>query len=218
MESKNDLSCEVVRDLLPMYCEQLVSKDSKEAVDRHFKHCAACKDLYEKMGEEFEVEKAEPDTKEIEPLKKVKRRNIIRIVVASLLCIAVCAVVFSFLFVGVVPLESEELTVTYTAEKYEVEGKTEYSIDFLLSLPEGKILRVKNATAYDEKIENVRYIERPYQVCKLPFDDLGEYPNQFGSGVVQDEPFDDNDIFTIEYRDKKVSYNLKEIAEECGIQ
>lgn len=217
MESKNELSCDVVRDLLPMYCEQLVSQDSKEAVEKHFEHCAACKKIYEEMGEEFEI-KEEEKKKDIAPFKKVKRRNIIKILAASLICVGLCIAAFFFLFVGVVPVNSTDVDVTYTAEKYEEDGKTMYSVDFELKLPKGENLQVRSEAVYDEKLHNYIHVQHPYRICKLPFDDLRENPNEFNSGVLSDEPFDETSTYVIKYRDKTVTYNLKEIAEECGIQ
>ena len=39
---KNDLSCGVVRDLLPSYVENLLGKESQEAVERHLENCREC--------------------------------------------------------------------------------------------------------------------------------------------------------------------------------
>ena len=39
---KNDLTCGVVRDLLPSYVENLLGEESREAVDRHLETCAEC--------------------------------------------------------------------------------------------------------------------------------------------------------------------------------
>lgn len=40
---KNDLSCEVVRDLIPGYCDGLLSEVSKQAVDAHLEQCESCR-------------------------------------------------------------------------------------------------------------------------------------------------------------------------------
>ena len=58
---KNDLSCGVVRDLLPSYIEGLLGEDSREAVDRHLKTCPACTAQMEGMASPSEeVKAAEP--------------------------------------------------------------------------------------------------------------------------------------------------------------
>ena len=39
MTMKNDLSCEVVRDLLPSYLDGVASGETKAAVERHMEEC-----------------------------------------------------------------------------------------------------------------------------------------------------------------------------------
>ena len=47
---KNDLTCGVVRDLLPSYVENLLGEEAKEAVDRHLETCSACTAQKEAMA------------------------------------------------------------------------------------------------------------------------------------------------------------------------
>ena len=42
---KNDLTCGVVRDLLPSYVEGLTAPETNEAVERHLSDCADCERL-----------------------------------------------------------------------------------------------------------------------------------------------------------------------------
>ncbi len=49
-----ELSCEIVRDLLPNYVDGLTSDASNEAVERHLKQCSDCRDLYETMKKEYQ--------------------------------------------------------------------------------------------------------------------------------------------------------------------
>ena len=43
------LSCEIIRDLLPLYAEELASTDSKAAVREHLEDCESCRISYEEM-------------------------------------------------------------------------------------------------------------------------------------------------------------------------
>ena len=45
------LSCDIIRDLLPLYAEELASGDSQEAVREHLDGCEDCRRTYEKMKE-----------------------------------------------------------------------------------------------------------------------------------------------------------------------
>lgn len=44
-----NLSCEIIRDLLPLYAEELASADSREAVEGHLLGCESCRKAYEDM-------------------------------------------------------------------------------------------------------------------------------------------------------------------------
>ena len=46
---KNELSCAVVRDLLPSYVEGLTEKETNEAVERHLEGCPRCRGRYDAM-------------------------------------------------------------------------------------------------------------------------------------------------------------------------
>jgi len=83
---KNDLTCGVVRDLLPSYVEGLLGTESQEAVDRHLAGCSTCAAALAAMQEP--VAEAEEQSREVDFLKKVKRRNNRRVIAAAI-CTAV---------------------------------------------------------------------------------------------------------------------------------
>ena len=47
---KNDLTCAVVRDLLPPYVEGLTEPETNEAVERHLAECPRCRGRRDAMG------------------------------------------------------------------------------------------------------------------------------------------------------------------------
>ena len=71
---KNDLSCDVVRDLLPSYIDELTSDDSNQAVQEHMSRCKECRDIYIAMSEAAEKDK-ERECRELDYLKGVKKKN-----------------------------------------------------------------------------------------------------------------------------------------------
>lgn len=87
---KNNLSCAVVRDLLPSYIDKLTSEESSEAVKRHLEECPACERVYEQMREDGdrEVELLEQQP-EIDYLKKSRARNKKWVALSVLLCLVV---------------------------------------------------------------------------------------------------------------------------------
>lgn len=76
---KNDLSCGVVRDLLPSYVENLLGEESKEAVDRHLEGCPECRARKEAMTSPAETEET---AKEVDYLKRVKKGTAKKVVLA----------------------------------------------------------------------------------------------------------------------------------------
>ena len=64
----NDIPCGVIRDLLPLYTEDLCSEESKALVESHLKNCSDCRRLKENM------KKTEPlPVDSGEGLKKIRK-------------------------------------------------------------------------------------------------------------------------------------------------
>ena len=78
---KNDLTCGVVRDLLPSYVEGLTSPESNTAVERHLSECPDCAQLRTALAG-APKQAAPEDAKEVDYLKKVKRRGWRRVAAA----------------------------------------------------------------------------------------------------------------------------------------
>lgn len=84
---KNDLTCAVVGDLLPAYAEHLTAPETNEAVERHL---SACPDCAAKLAAMRAPEPEPTETaKEVDYLKKVKRRSWKRVVLAVFLTLLV---------------------------------------------------------------------------------------------------------------------------------
>lgn len=93
---KNDLTCGVVRDLLPSYVEELLCEESRQAVDRHLADCPDCTGALSAMRGPEEQGIPEEQTADVDYLKKVKKRNRWKIIAAAV-C-AVLVVVAAFLY------------------------------------------------------------------------------------------------------------------------
>lgn len=52
-----EISCNVIRDLLPLYAEDMVSEDSKRIVDRHLEGCPDCRNSLTGMCDPVEIPK-----------------------------------------------------------------------------------------------------------------------------------------------------------------
>lgn len=100
---KNDLSCDVVKDLLPSYIDELTSEDSNKAVAEHLSKCKVCQEVYKSMCPDKKAA-GENIQKEIDYLKSIKKKNVKKIrkavlwTVSSLL-IAFAVFIFTVLFI-----------------------------------------------------------------------------------------------------------------------
>lgn len=112
---KNDLTCGVVRDLLPSYVENLLGEDSREAVDRHLKTCPACTAQMEGMAspsEEVKAAEVEETAKEVDFLKRVKKGTARKIALAVVCTAAVLLAAAGLkLFVIGTPLQPQDMAV-----------------------------------------------------------------------------------------------------------
>lgn len=210
------LNCEIVKDLLPLYCEDLVSEVSREAVEKHLQSCRMCEELYRQMREElFTAQMPEVLEAEVKPLKKIKRMANLRTLLVSLTAVLVMAILFWGLFVGMVSIKAEDLKVTYTAE-INTEAKANSSthfIEFTIENTNGKALSIREKNAGLPGAGS--YFMTAYSIFRMPFDDLGSSES---IGVSCIGPFLEDAVFEIKCRDKTITYSLKEIAEECSIQ
>ena len=84
---KHDLPCAIVRDLLPNYLEGLTSDETNQAVESHLAACPDCAAHKIAMAGETPVAETAEQTREVDYLKKVKRRNGRRILLAVLVTI-----------------------------------------------------------------------------------------------------------------------------------
>ena len=74
-------SCNLIRDLLPLYCDRVCSKDSAEAVQEHISSCEECKNIYIGMQQSVSMDRARYEKQQLasmqEVKKKIKKRNTI---------------------------------------------------------------------------------------------------------------------------------------------
>ena len=79
--------CSIVRDILPLYAEKMVSNDTAEFVEGHLENCPVCRAELEKLREPVEVQ-AEPRTDmDAAPLKRLKKALLIK-KMQTILCTA----------------------------------------------------------------------------------------------------------------------------------
>lgn len=100
--AKNNLSCEIVQDLLPSYMDKLTSKITNEAVERHLDNCKACTEKMQRMQKAENIANTEIPSREIDFLKTVKKKTKKKIFlsVAAILAVVICLVGLKLFVIG----------------------------------------------------------------------------------------------------------------------
>lgn len=89
-KTKNELDCDIIRDLMPSCVDGLASEKSKAAVEEHIESCKSCKNAFLSMkAPERRLDEAE--AAEIDYLKKLKKSSKKKVVVTAVILIFVVA-------------------------------------------------------------------------------------------------------------------------------
>lgn len=52
----NSITCEIIQDLLPLYCDEVCSEESRALVETHLKHCEKCSESLRQMNHREEAD------------------------------------------------------------------------------------------------------------------------------------------------------------------
>ncbi len=94
-----DISCEVIRDLLPLYHDGVCSEESAKLVETHLQSCPQCREEWKQMQEETTMVKNMDEAKLIwetaQVWKKNRKASFLKGALAiSLLACAACVIAF----------------------------------------------------------------------------------------------------------------------------
>ncbi|MBQ2775177.1 MAG: DUF4825 domain-containing protein [Clostridia bacterium] len=123
----NNLSCDIIRDLLPSYIDGIVNDETNKAVKEHVEVCENCKKALELMSAP-EEHKDLKEKREINFLKKVKKKNIKAVILSA----AAVVMVFVMAFAVKSYVEDYIIKVPIEAADLEYELKTDGNNVFLL--------------------------------------------------------------------------------------
>jgi predicted anti-sigma-YlaC factor YlaD len=68
------ISCEIIKDLLPLYHYGVCSNESKRLVEEHLTHCEGCKAELQVMDEFLPINNAEQNLKEANAIKNLSKK------------------------------------------------------------------------------------------------------------------------------------------------
>ncbi len=73
----NNIDCDVVLDLLPLYCDNVVSEKTKSVIHHHLQNCEKCSEEYKKLLSDIPADNEKVNTQEkfINTMKKQKNKT-----------------------------------------------------------------------------------------------------------------------------------------------
>lgn len=129
------LSCEIVRDLLPLYCDGVVSEATQTAVREHLEDCEICTEEYNELCAPLPIEESEPSTlerfKSMMQKQKIKRA-LITVIAVIVTCGLLAAAYFGQSQLPIIDVPADEIVV-HGAYRYETEEG--YKFFVLHSIP-----------------------------------------------------------------------------------
>ena len=92
------ISCNIIRDLLPLYAEDLASDDTRALVEEHLCDCTECTGILESMKQKTPVP-VETTPESLNKVKKIiRRKRILSVMAALLTLITLASAVLTYLF------------------------------------------------------------------------------------------------------------------------
>ena len=119
------IKCDVIRDLLPLYVDDVLSEESRKLVEEHLQECEDCREYCKDLKETGEDPVRTEFAGEMAPLKKIRRREIFnRVALIAVILAFVGAAIALLGHMGISDSWMVEDHADYTVpEGYELEGK-----------------------------------------------------------------------------------------------
>ena len=152
--------CNIVKDLMALYVDDMLTEDSKEFVEEHMKTCPECKEEYRQMSAQIQI----PMNMDAKPIKKVKRKIWKRMILAVLLTAVVC-VLFLVGSLTIVPMDYEKYDLEHVLKVKEEDnclylvrmGATAHAM-YVYAFPE-VVTEVKDSSDGKQHVDYNVYIE-----------------------------------------------------------
>lgn len=132
------ISCDVARDLLPLYCDDVCSQDSRSLVEQHLEECEECSALLEKMKTECHISSEQEECHEemVRDMawawrKSVKKSFLKGIFVSLFTCLLLLGAYWSLTRMILIAVPDQDVKIT-------VENITDDHVEIYLEATDGK--------------------------------------------------------------------------------
>lgn len=188
--------CDIVKDLMPLYIDDLLSENSKKFVEDHINSCESCKNYYDKLSSEIKIpvskEARFSDLRPIEYLKSNLSKKIIKKVLGTTLVIGLLVGAFLFANLYKLPVDHQMIDFyvndNYLMMKYHEKG------DILFSAGDAW----KNDGTW-----TVNFSQPPWERYIAPLYRKENYNNDFMRLDMVDKVYDSNGNVLWEKKTKK---------------
>lgn len=203
------MKCEIIRDLLPSYIDNLTSDESNIEIKKHLDSCSECKNILDNMSVDFNEETIQYNKEKIKPLRKLNKQVLKSILITASICLLLFAS-YLYMFGLGWKVNSNKLNINYSYD--------DEVIWINLQLDNEKVLNVRSNM---KDSTNTLVIT---ECLNSIVDNRGVNSNKFTYGIhYKDEngdmkQFTDTDIIKLDLKDKTETLYLKEISEELGLQ
>lgn len=85
---KENRDCRVIQDLLPNYIEKLTSEETNKYIEEHLGKCDECKNIFENMKKEFDLNNISRDKREVKYIKKFSNKmRLLKVIIIIIILI-----------------------------------------------------------------------------------------------------------------------------------
>lgn len=127
------MKCEIIKDLLPSYIDNLTSDESNKEIENHIITCSKCKSELYNMKQDINIETLEINKKDIKPLKKFdkKYRNVFRnISICSLIIYLIALYYTQYSFNDVYDTRARlAIDLQTISENHDIKNSNSYSTE-----------------------------------------------------------------------------------------
>lgn len=111
---KESKECKIIQDLLPNYIEKLTNKETNSYIEEHLEICVNCKNTYEKMKNEIQLENKKTgkklDKREVNFFKRYKNKlRVLRIIILIIILAFAISAVRKMYIVGDLYNKAEQI-------------------------------------------------------------------------------------------------------------
>jgi len=134
------MKCKIIRDLLPLYHDEVASDESRELVEDHLKTCTQCREILDGIHESVSIKSdphvEQPMASSFRTLKKRLHRKTVTKIAISVICAVtvVSALIYGMFFY--------ETTASYSEVTRTITQPLNSAVDFIMNLRGHKSISV----------------------------------------------------------------------------